>query len=97
MQSARAPQSVWEDDPPQVLGIDRYHYEHQDDAYNVDFEQPSLELGTHWFVIYNPLDEQVLTSHDDDLLRRTDELEYRRAFAAVEDAPQPHWKCFLFD
>jgi hypothetical protein len=47
--------------------------------------------------MYNPLDEQVLTSHDDDLLRHADELEQRRAFHSVEAAPQPHWKCFLFD
>jgi hypothetical protein len=90
-------ESVWEDYPPFVLGVDRYHYERQGEAYNLYFEQPSLELGARWFVMYNPLDEQVMTSHDYDLLRRTDELQYRRAFAEVEDAPQPHWKSFLFD
>jgi hypothetical protein len=91
-------ESVWEDYTPGVIGVGRYHYERQGDAYNLHFEAPSFELGARVIVMFNPLDEQVMTSHDMDLLRRDPaELGLRRGFARVCDLPHPHWKCFLFD
>src|SRR5262245_48970604 len=61
------------------------------------FEHLSFRLGTREFVVYNPRDEQVMTSHNMDLLQRTGELGLRRGYYAVHDTPHPHWKYFLFD
>lgn len=90
--------SQHEDYDPSVMGIRRYQYEPSGAAYNVVFEQPTLQLGTREFVVYNPLDEQTMTSHNVDLLQLTPaELERARGFYAVRAASRPHWKSFLFD
>ena len=90
--------SLWEDYSPSVLGIDRYFYEPHGDAYNLFFEQPTLELGARVIVMFNPRDEQVMSSHNSDLLRLApDDLERQRGFIAVRPAAQPHWKSFVFD
>jgi hypothetical protein len=90
--------SVWEDYSPSVLGIDRYHYEPSGEAYNLFFEQHTCVFGTRAFVMYNPLDQQVMTSHNMDLLRRTTEqLALRRGYYSVRDTPHAHWKVFSFD
>jgi len=87
-----------EDYDPGVMGVRRYQYEARGDAYNVVFDQPSFVLGTHEYVVYNPLDEQVMTSHNEDLLRLTPtQLESTRGFYAVRATSHPHWKSFLFD
>ena len=81
-----------------MLGIDRYFYEPHGDAYNLFFEQPTLELGARVIVMFNPRDEQVMSSHNSDLLRLApDDLERQRGFIAVRSAAQPHWKSFVFD
>jgi hypothetical protein len=90
--------SVWEDYSPAVIGIDEYHYEPSGDAYNLFFELFTFQLGTREFVMYNPRDQQVMTSHKMDLLRLTpEELGPRRGYYAVHDATHPHWKYFWFD
>jgi hypothetical protein len=90
--------SVWEDYSPGVIGIKEYHYEPSGEAYNLFFEQFALNFGTREFVMYNPLDQQVMTSHKMDLLQlRAPELELSRGHYAVHDAPHPHWKYFWFD
>ena len=90
--------SVWNDYRPSVIGVEGYRYEPSGDAYNLVFNIPSFRIGTREFVVYNPRDEQVMTSHDSDLLRRTpEELSHRRGFYAAMDLPHPHWKSFLFD
>lgn len=90
--------SVWQDYSPSVIGIDEYHYEPSGDAYNLFFEQFTFQLGTREFVMYNPRDQQVMTSHRMDLLQLPPEqLEPRRGYYAVHAAPQPHWKYFWFD
>src|SRR5262249_35884968 len=61
--------SVWEDYSPSVIGVDRFHDEPAGDSYNVVFEHLSFRLGTREFVVYNPRDEQVMTSHNMDLLQ----------------------------
>jgi hypothetical protein len=53
---------------PGVTGISGYHYEPNGDAYNLLFEQFTYRLGTREFVMYNPRDEHVMTSHAMDLL-----------------------------
>jgi len=92
--------SVWEDYLPGVIGIKEYHYEPSGDAYNLFFEQVTLRFGTREFVMYNPRDEQAMTSHKFDRLRLTPQeliLEQSRGHYAVHDAPHPHWKYFWFD
>lgn len=90
--------AVWRDYRPDVVGLERFQYEPHGDAYNLVFEQTSFVFGTREFVVYNPLDQQVMTSHTADLLEFTgDALQRRRGYYAVHDLPQPHWKRFLFD
>ena len=62
------------------------------------FEPFTFRFGTREIVMFNPRDEHEMTSHDSDLLRRSPEqLQFRRGYYAVHDAPQPHWKYFWFD
>lgn len=85
---------------PGVIGISRYQYEPSGDAYNVLFEQFALHFGTREFVVYNPRDQQAVTSHLADLLELSPAqllLEHRRGHYAAYDGPQPHWKYFWFD
>ena len=92
--------SVWADYKPGVIGIKEYHYEPSGDAYNVFFEQPALHFGTREFVMYNPRDQQAMTSHKMDRLQLTPQqlaLEQSRGHYAVHDAPHPHWKYYWFD
>ena len=92
--------SAWRDYSPGIVGIDRYQYERRGDAFNLVFELPALNLGTREFVVYNPRDEQVFTSHASDLLRNTPEqlsLEWTRGHYAVHATKRPHWKYFWFD
>jgi hypothetical protein len=93
--------SLWEDDyKPRIIGIERYHYEPSGEAYNVFFEQLALNFGTREFVMYNPRDEQAMTSHKVDRLQLTPQelaVEQSRGHYAVHDARHPHWKYFWFD
>ncbi len=93
--------SEWEDDyAPGVIGIEKYHYEPSGDAYNLIFEQFALHFGTREFVVYNPRDQQAVTSHKRDLLQMSPRelaVEHTRGHYAVHDAPHPHWKYFWFD
>jgi hypothetical protein len=90
--------ALWIDHSPSVIGVSEYRYEPSGDAYNLAFEACTFILGTREIVMYNPRDEQVATSHATDLLRWTaGELELRRGYYAVHDAPQPHWKYYWFD
>ncbi len=90
--------SVWKDYSPAVIGIEKYHYERSGEAYNLLFEQPAADLATREFVVYNPRDEQVATSHAMDLLQYSPErLERARGYFAVHQTPHAHWKYFWFD
>lgn len=90
--------AVHMDHSPSLIGIDQYRYEPSGDAYNVVFEQLNNRLGTREFVVYNPRDQHVMTSHALDLLEFTGEdLARQRGYYAVEDGPNPRWKSFLFD
>lgn len=85
---------------PRVIGIKEYRYEPRGSAYNVLFEQITLSLGTVEIVMYDPRDEQVMTSHALDVLQLTPEqlaIDQSRGHYAVHDARQPHWKYFWFD
>jgi hypothetical protein len=92
--------SVHADIHPGIIGIDKYHYEPSGEAYNLLFEQPALHFGTREFVVYNPLDQQTVTSHRLDRLQLTPSelaLEHTRGHNAVHNAGHPHWKYFWFD
>lgn len=92
--------SVHADIHPGVIGIEKYHYEPSGDAYNLLFEQPALHFGTREFVVYNPRDQQTVTSHRLDRLQLTPSelaLEHTRGHNAAHDAGHPHWKYFWFD
>ena len=92
--------SVWEDYLPGIIGIREYHYEPSDEAYNLFFEQFALHFGTREFVMYNPLDEQAMTSHKMDRLQWSAQelaVEQTRGHYAVHEAAHPHWKYFWFD
>jgi hypothetical protein len=90
--------AVWGDYKPSIKGVERYAYEPSGTVYNVIFEEPSLEFGTRRFVVYNPHDEQRMTSHAQDRLQfQGPALEARRGYHALHALPQPHWKVFVFD
>jgi hypothetical protein len=89
--------SVWEDYRPGVVGVERFHYERSGDAYNVVFEHVASNPATREFVVYNPLDQQVFTSHRMALLRHADQIEKWRGYFAVHPTQHPHWKYFWFD
>jgi hypothetical protein len=92
--------SVNKDYHPGVMGVDRYHYAPHRDAYNLYFEHVSEQLGIREFVIYNPRDEQIMTSHAIDLVQLTPaqlEVEWTRGHNVKRDAPRQHWKYFWFD
>jgi hypothetical protein len=90
-------------DPP-IIGVERYHYEPSGRAYNVFFEQFTFPIGMQEYVMYNPLNEQTLMVHDQDLLEATQEqIDAEREFHVVHHAhgvppPAPtHWKFFWCD
>jgi hypothetical protein len=88
--------STIEDYKPLISGIPRFHYELKGDAYNIYFEQISNMLGTEEIVMYNKLDEQEMTVHNQDLLR----LPYNSILHGhhkVVQIPNQHWKVFYFD
>ncbi|HSL23316.1 MAG TPA: hypothetical protein VK886_17435 [Vicinamibacterales bacterium] len=99
----RYPESLLTVNPdywPGIIGISRYHYEPNGDSYNLFFEQFAHRVGTREFVMYNPRDEHVMTSHAMDLLELTPEqlaLERTRGHYAVHDTAHRHWKYFWFD
>ena len=82
-------QGVWKDYYPHVVGIERYHYRPERDAYNLYFEQPRFLLdrfGTREFVVYNPRDEHFMVSHPSFILRLTQaQWESYRGWYAVHD------------
>ena len=92
--------SVWPDYKPSIVGIREYRYEPFGDAYNVVFELPSFTFGTRELVVYNPRDEQAISSHAMDVMQLSPEalaLDRTRGHYAVHVARQPHWKYVWFD
>ena len=92
--------AVWPDYLPYVIGVEQYYYESYGESYNLFFEQFSHRFGTQEYVMYNPRDEHVMTSHAMDLLEFTPEqlrIERTRGHYALNHMSQPHWKYFWFD
>jgi hypothetical protein len=92
---------VWKDYYPRVVGVERYYYRPERDAYNLYFEQPRFLLdnvGTREFVVYNPLDQHFIVSHPSFLLRLTsDQFSSSPGWYEVHDAGSDHWRYFWFD
>ena len=101
--NGRYPTSLLAEHPdirPQVMGIREYRYEPHGAAYNLVFEQFNYRFGMREFVVYNPLDEHVMTAHTIDILEMTPEqliVERTRGHYSRHDLPQAHWKYFWFD
>jgi hypothetical protein len=88
--------STIEDYKPLISGIPGFHYELKGNAYNIYFEQISNMLGTEEIVMYNKLDEQEMTVHNQDLVR----IRYNNIIHGhhkVVQIPNQHWKIFYFD
>src|SRR5690606_28690100 len=59
--------AVWQDYAPGVVGISRYFYAAKGAGFNLFFEQPRFILdnfGARELVVYNPLGEHSMISHD---------------------------------
>lgn len=90
--------SELEDYDPLVIGIGRYYYEPNGEAYNLFFEQFSNEVGVREFVMYNKLGQHKMHAHNADRLQLSpaDQIRQQGWHRAV-DLPQPNWKVFSFD
>ena len=92
---------VWKDYYPQVVGVERYYYRPERDAYNLYFEQPRFlldQLGTREFVVYNPRDEHFIVSHPSRMLRLTPaQFASSPGWYSVHDVGTDHWRYFWFD
>jgi hypothetical protein len=93
--------AIWPDYETGVVGVERYVYAQNGEAYDVLFEQPRFLLdrvGTREFVMYNPRDEHALASHTYAILHSTPaEQSDVRGWYESGDAGAPHWRYFLFD
>jgi hypothetical protein len=91
-------QSLNRDVPTGVVGIERFHYEPNGEAYNLFFVRPAVALDAMEVVIFNPRNEQRFTSHELDILQYDgDRLDLRRGDRRRTPLAQPHWVSILFD
>jgi hypothetical protein len=91
-------QSLNHDVPTGVVGIERFHYEPNGDAYNLFFVRPHIELDAREVVMFNPRDEHRFPSHELDILQYDGErLDLRRGDRRRTRLLQPHWISILFD
>lgn len=91
-------QGLWKDYYPGVIGIEKYDYEPNGDAYNVFFEQFTYDFTAREMVMYNKRDEHVIRSHPSFLfVLPPDQFAEYRGYFAEHDLPNPHWKMFWFD
>lgn len=91
-------QSLNQDVPTGVVGIERFHYEPSGEAYNLFFIRPAIALDAMEVVMFNPRDEHRFTSHELDILQYDGEqLDLRRGDRRRTPLPQPHWISMLFD
>jgi hypothetical protein len=91
-------QSLNRDVATGVVGVERFHYEANGEAYNLFFIRPAVALDATEVVMFNPRDEHRFTSHELDLLQYDGEqLELRRGDRRRTPLPQPHWISIEFD
>lgn len=93
--------SLWKDYSPSVVGIDRFHYAPDGESYNLSFEQPRFlfdDFGVREFVVYHPLDQHFIPSHDSwVLLLSPQQVNATQGWFRSVEAGHPHWKLFWFD
>jgi hypothetical protein len=90
--------SVVPDYLPGIIGVERYRYEPNGEAFNLYFEHPPTDFGAREIVMYNPRGEQDFSSHAVDLLELSaEEIRRQRGYFASHALPQANWKRFLFD
>lgn len=91
-------QSLNRDVPTGVVGIERFLYEANGEAYNLFFVRPHVELDAWEVVMFNPRDEHRFTSHELDVLQYDGEqLDRRRGDRRRTALAHPHWVSILFD
>lgn len=91
-------QGVWKDYYPGVIGIEKYYYEPNGEAYNLYFESIAADFTVREFVMYNKRDEHIIRSHPSFLFSLSPaQFAGYRGYFADRELPQPHWKSFLFD
>jgi hypothetical protein len=102
--NGRFPQALFglhKDYSPSVIGVERFHYAPQGDAYHLYFEQPRFvldRLGTQDLVVYNGRDEQLMVGHTARILDQPPErLVNAQGWYEAQEASSPHWKSFFFD
>lgn len=91
-------QGLWNDYAPGVIGIERYYYEPNGNAYNLFFEQFTYDLSVREVVMYNKRDEHVIRSHPS-FIFSLDQEEFARyqGYFFADELAEPHWKYFWFD
>lgn len=91
-------QSLNRDVPTGVVGIERFHYEPNGEAYNLFFVRQHIELDAKEVVMFNPRDEHRFTSHELDILQYDGEqLALRRGDRRRTPLAKPNWVSILFD
>jgi hypothetical protein len=91
-------QSLNPDFPTGVVGIERFHYEPNGEAYNLFFVRPHIALDAAEAVVFNPRDEHHFTSHALDILQYDGEqLDLRRGDRRRTRLAHPHWISILLD
>ncbi len=91
-------QSLNQDVPTGVVGIERFHYEPSGEAFNLFFVRPHVELDASEVVLFNPRDDHRFTSHDLDILQYdSEQLDLRRGDRRRTRLSHPHWISILFD
>lgn len=85
-------QSQNPDFPTGVVGIERFHYEPNGEAYNLFFVRPHIGLDAEEAVVFNPRDEHYFTSHALDILQYDgEELNRRRGDRRRTRLAHPRW------
>jgi hypothetical protein len=91
-------QSLNHDVPTGVVGVERFLYEPNGEAYNLFFVRPHFALDASEVVMYNPRDEHRFTSHELDLLQYDGgQLDLRRGDRRRTRLAHPHWVSIAFD
>lgn len=81
-----------------VVGIERFHYEPNGEAYNLFFVRPHVALDAQEAVVFNPRGEHRFTSHALDILQYDGEqLDLRRGDRRRTRLAHPNWISILLD
>jgi hypothetical protein len=91
-------QGLWQDYETGVIGIEKYEYEPNGEAYNIFFESFTFDLFAREIVMYNKLDEHIIRSHPSFIFKLSpQEFSSYRGYFMEESLPHQHWKYYLFD